>query len=80
MCYKTSSAPQTLDDLIEAAFERAGLVTADQEVAAQLASRTVARWLARVGRLDLIRLLGPSGSGSGIRRATMHSGLQAQAV
>jgi hypothetical protein len=74
-----SSAPLTLDDLIEAAFERASLVTADRKVAAELASRTVARWLARTGRRDLVRLLRSSGSGSALRPAT-GSGQHAQAA
>jgi hypothetical protein len=75
-----SSAPQTLDDFIEAAFERASLVTANQKVAAEMASRTVARWLARTGRLDLVRLLGSSRSGLCVRPATRNRGLQAQAA
>jgi hypothetical protein len=47
----------TIGDLVEAAFDRAGMVTTDNRVAAGLAARIVARCLARAERLDLVRLL-----------------------
>jgi hypothetical protein len=60
MCQHSSTDTLTLDRLIEAAFDRARLVTSSQKAAAELASRTVAQWLARTGRLDLFHLLSPS--------------------
>jgi hypothetical protein len=53
----------TFGDLVAAAFDRADLVTGDPRAAADLATRTVGRWLGRVGRADLgeqVRKLEPS--------------------
>ena len=42
-----------LGDLVAAAFDRARTVTADPELAALLATRTLGRWLARSEQPDL---------------------------
>jgi hypothetical protein len=47
----------SLGDLVAAAVDAADTVTPDPRVAAQLATRTVARRLARARRLDLTRQL-----------------------
>ena len=43
----------TFGELVAAAFDHADLVTDDPRAAADLASRTVGRWLARTGRPDI---------------------------
>ncbi len=43
----------TFGDLVAAAYDHADLVTDDPRTAADLASRTVGRWLARTGRKDI---------------------------
>ena len=47
----------TLGDLIAAAYDCARAVTPESAVAARLATRTVAHFLARTGRNDLARRL-----------------------
>ncbi len=46
-----------LGDLVAAAFDRTEVVSPDRRQAANLASRTVARWLARMNRPDIAREL-----------------------
>ncbi len=75
----TSVDVLTLDDLIAAAFDRSGLVTSNPKVAAELASRTIARWLARTGRVDLARLLSSNASMKS-RHTSAKGGLQVQAA
>jgi hypothetical protein len=59
MANSTPRTVLTIADLVEAAFDRTRTVTTDRRVAAALAARTVARCLARTGRLDLGRRLDP---------------------
>jgi hypothetical protein len=47
----------SLGELIAAAYDRAEVVTAEPSVVADLATRTVGRWLGRTGRSDLARQL-----------------------
>jgi hypothetical protein len=47
----------SLGELIAAAFDRAEVVTADPSVVADLATRTVGRWLGRTGRSDIAEQL-----------------------
>lgn len=69
----------SLGDLIEAAYDRASLVTSDRQIAGELAGRTVGRWLARAERLDLVRLLCSSHSGRAVR-TTVKPTMEAQAA
>jgi hypothetical protein len=67
----------TFGDLVAAAFDRAGLVTDDPRASADLATRTVGRWLARTGRSDLgeqARRLAPQrGTKRPVRRNFSHA-------
>ncbi|HEY0707524.1 MAG TPA: hypothetical protein VGG33_12055 [Polyangia bacterium] len=45
----------TVGDLVATAYDHAETLTAQSNEAAELAARTVARWLTRAERLDLIR-------------------------
>ena len=47
----------SLGELIAAAFDRAEVVTAEPSVVADMATRTVGRWLGRTGRSDLAQQL-----------------------
>jgi hypothetical protein len=47
----------SLGELVAAAFDRAEVVTAEPSVVANLATRTVGRWLGRTGRVDLAEQL-----------------------
>jgi hypothetical protein len=52
----------TFGEMVAAAFDHADLVTDDPRAAADLASRTVGRWLARTGRRDIVGMVrGPNG-------------------
>ncbi len=57
MPQKSSKPVVALGDLVSAAFESARVVSPDDHTAAQLATRTVARLLARSGRLDVVKRL-----------------------
>ena len=46
----------TFGEMVAAAFDHAELVTGDPGAAADLATRTVGRWLARTGRPDIADL------------------------
>ncbi|HEY0715114.1 MAG TPA: hypothetical protein VGF45_20705 [Polyangia bacterium] len=47
----------TVGDLVATAYDHAETLTQRSSEAAELAARTVARWLTRAERLDLIRRL-----------------------
>ncbi len=44
-------------ELVAAAFDRAEIVTSDPDVVANLATRTVGRWLGRTRRADVANLV-----------------------
>jgi hypothetical protein len=44
-------------EMVAAAFDRAEIVTSDPAVVANLATRTVGRWLGRTGRADMAELV-----------------------
>jgi hypothetical protein len=59
----TNTNDLVLGDLVAAAFDRARTVTADPELAAVLATRTLGRWLARTEQPELITRWEPMAPG-----------------
>ncbi len=57
MPHNSNRPSVSLGDLISAAMDQARVVAPDERTAAKLASRTVARWLARSGRQDIAKRL-----------------------
>jgi hypothetical protein len=73
----TNTNDLVLGDLVAAAFDRARTVTADPELAAVLATRTLGRWLAQTEYPDLgtpwePMAPGPKRPARGAARPTRH--------